>query len=122
MAAPLVDGKGVTLRRCSAPGCPHRAVVFPELVIPPLGRPHTQGLKMHIGLALCRKHGLEEKPETFLTEQLMQMASALVKPSPVPLDFARTRINLKPIGGDDWNKAVTVAREAQAGRYRRLNS
>jgi hypothetical protein len=122
VAAPLVDGNGVTLKLCAAPGCYHRAIVFPELVIPPVGHPHTRGLKINIGLALCRKHGLEEKPETFLTDQLRNMASTLVKPSPIPLDFDRARINLKPIGGEDWNKSVGIAREAQAARYRRLNS
>lgn len=122
MAAPLVDGNGVTLRQCAAIGCHSRAVVFPELVIPPVGHPHSRGLKINIGLALCRKHGAEEKAETFLTEQLREMASALVKPSPIPLDFDRARINLLAIGSAEWAESTRIAREAQAGRYRRLNS
>jgi hypothetical protein len=122
VAAPLVDGNGVALKLCGRVGCHNRAVVFPELAIPPTGRPHTQALKMQIGIALCRKHGLEERPETFLTDQLKEMVRAMLKPSPIPPDFDRARINLKPIGGEEWNRSVGIAREAQAGRRRRLNS
>lgn len=118
----LVDANGTEIRRCASIGCHNRATVFPELVIPPTGRPHIEGLRVNIALALCRKHGAEERPETFLTDQLKEMVRAMLKPSPIPPDFDRARINLKPIGGAEWNKSGEIAREAQAGRRRMLNS
>ncbi len=99
-----------------------RAVVFPELVIPPVGHPHSRGLKINIGLSLCRKHGEAEVPENFLTDQLKEMARAMVKASPIPLDFDRAKLNLRPIGGKEWNEAADIAREGQDGRLRGLNS
>lgn len=118
----LLDSRGQAIRHCASPGCPARAIVFPELVIPPQGHPHSRGLKINIGLGLCRKHGAEEVPANFLTDELKAMASAMVRASPVPLDFERARINLKPIGGKEWEEAADIAREGQAGRLRGLNS
>lgn len=112
----LLDRFGEPIHYCAAPGCTNRGVVYPEIVIPPLGYPASRGLRTVVRLILCRKHGQEEKAENFMTDRFREMCSAMVRPSPIPLDFDKATIRLGIVGDKRWKAAEGQAGQAQAAR------
>lgn len=113
---PILDRFGEPILYCAAPGCRNRATVYPIVVIPPQGYPLSRGVKAVVSLILCRKHGREEKAETFLTDQFRAMASATTGGSPVPLDFDRAEIRLGIVGDKRWQEFQGQAGQARRGR------
>lgn len=115
----LVDLNGVTLKSCANPGCGERAIVYPEIAVPPIGHGYGPALKLVVGLALCPKHGRAERPETFLTPSFRAMCAAMAKGWKTPPDFDRAKITLRPVGDDRWQAYQRNAEQARQGRARR---
>lgn len=115
-ASTILGPNGEPIRHCAHPGCSNLATVYPQVIVPPRGYPAKQGFKTVVGIGLCLKHGREEVPGTFLTDEFRRMAQAVVASSPIPLDFDRTEIKLRPLGDKPWRDFTSAAIAARKGR------
>jgi hypothetical protein len=91
--------------RCRHVGCEEAATNYLKVTVAPYGYPIERGMAMAFGLQLCLAHAKSTKASDLFDDEgkkRLREITRVVQRSEVPLDFTRTKIEIRTIGDDEW--------------------
>jgi hypothetical protein len=90
---------------CNREGCTREATRYLRVTVAPYGYPIARGMSVILGLELCLSCALETKAADLFCEEgkrQLREATRIATKSEVPLDFTRTKIEVRRLGDADW--------------------
>jgi len=93
------------MTQCFEKDCTAPATHYLQVTVAPWQHPIARGMKMQLGLQFCHEHAVAMRASDLFDDEMkkkLREITRIVAKSDVPLDFTRTKIEVREIGDDMW--------------------